>query len=171
MNYQDIATAKELFDSLSELCDTMEDAGLWEKTPDITIRLRAVLQSNLAEFMLYLSASDGHLSSQEVEVYQAITGFEGDSTDSLVRYIRDHNIYSEDFESKPPLIMRLMSECERNAVARGIAVKSSVLQSLAFLFKLVGNIIISLDGITPTEKRDFDIIMGTVNRFVSTYGL
>ena len=162
----------ELFSKVASLCDTIEEAGLWKKPLDITISLRDVLKTDIGSFILYLSASDGHLSNEEVQAFRIITGFGGDDTDSLRQAIKKNNIYSMEFESEPPLILKLLSQAEREAMWRGVDLDSSVLRPVAFLFKLVGRIIVSIDGgITYSEKRDLNIISGTIDAFVEEHDI
>ena len=170
MNYQDLMSAKECFEKLASFCDTVDDGGWWDKPDDCEITLREILEHDVANFIMYLSASDGHLSQEEVQAYRVITGFGGDDTDSIIKYIKEQHIYSMDFESEPPLIMRLLSRAERNAVMCGVELHKSVLNMVAVLYRLIGTIIISIDGgISYTEKRDFNIIMDTIDGYAKDH--
>jgi hypothetical protein len=121
---------------------------------------------------MYLSASDGRLSAEEIQAYRFITGFDGDNLDTIKRHIEENNIYSMDFESEPPLIMKLISEAERNAIMYGAKLDSSLLDVIAAFYEAVGEFIISIDGgITYNEKRDFNIIMGTIQGFASDHDI
>lgn len=172
MNYQDLQQAKEYFESIADLCDTIDEKDLWEKPSHLTITLREIFQHDVADFIMYLSASDGRLSAEEIQAYRFITGFGGDNLDTIKKHIKENNIYSMDFESEPPLIMKLISKAERNAIMYGAKLDSSLLKLIAAFYGIVGQIIISIDGgITYNEKRDFNIIMDTINGFAADHDI
>ena len=172
MNYQDLLQAKEYFDNIANLCDTIDEHDLWEKPSHMTITLREIFQHDVANFIMYLSAADGRLSAEEVQAYRVITGYGGDNVDTIKKHIEENNIYSMDFESEPPLIMKLLSKAERNAVMCGASFESSVLKLVARFYGLIGQIIISIDGgITYNEKRDYNIIMDTINGFAADHDI
>ena len=121
---------------------------------------------------MYLSASDGRLSADEVQAFRIITGFGGDNVETIKRHIEENNIYSMDFESEPPTIMKLISRAERNAMMCGVDLKSSSLEFIVSLYEMVGQIIISIDGgITYNEKRDFNIIMDTIKGYAADHDI
>ena len=172
MNYQDLEKAKGYFDKIAQLCDTIDEKDLWDKPNGCDITLRGILQSDIAEFIMYLSASDGTLSFEEVQAYRVITGFGGDTIDSIKAHIKDNNIYSMDFESEPPLIMKLLSKAERNALMYGLKLETSILEFMVSLYKIIGKIIISIDGgITYSEKRDLNIIMRTIEDYAKEHSI
>ena len=172
MNYKDLMSAKELFNSLARLCDTVEECGLWDKPDGTTITLREIFQSDVADFIMYLSASDGSLSADEVQAYRVITGFGGDNAQTMLEYIKDNRIYSMDFESEPPLTMKILSEAERRAVLNGAELSQSVLRNMATFYEILGKIIISIDGgIAYNEKRDFNIILDTIRGFADDHDI
>lgn len=172
MNYQDIVKAREFYEKVAELCDVIDERGLWDKPAGSDVTLRDILQHDVANFIMYLSAADGRLSMEEVQAYRAITGFGGDNFESIKRNIEKNKIYSMDFESEPPLIMKLISQAERKAVMYGVRFESSALQPLAAMYRLIGAVIISIDGgISYTEKRDFGIIMNTIDGYARDHDI
>ena len=172
MNYQDCLEARKCFDRIAEFCDTVDDSGLLKVLEGKDIKLRDVLRLDVADFIMYLSASDGYLSREEVEAYRTITGYGGDDVSSITEHIKENHIYSMDFESEPPLIMKLLSEAERKAIYRGAPIKTSVLKAVVLLFELIADIIVSIDGgITYTEKRDREIIMSTIKGYAQDHDI
>ena len=172
MNYNDLLSARKHFDTIAELCDTIERGNWWDKPESCSITLREIFQHDVANFIMYLSASDGRLSAEEVQAYRVITGFGGDNFDTIKRHIEEDNIYSMDFESEPPTIMKLLSKAERKAILFGVNFESSILKSIAVFYEMVGEIIISIDGgISYKEKRDFSIIMDTINGFAADHDI
>jgi len=172
MNYQDLMTAKEYFNKIEKLCDTIDEKNWWERPSGSNITLRQVFEYDVASFIMYLSASDGRLSSEEVQAYRVITGFGGDNVETIKKHIEENHIYSMDFESEPPLIMKLLSKAERNAIMCGAKFESSILKLMVSFYELVGQIIVTIDGgITYNEKRDFNIIMGTIKGFAEDHDI
>lgn len=170
MNYQNLKRVKEFYDSIANLCDTLDKGNWWEKPIDTTISLREILQRDIAQFIMYLSAADGAISYEELQVYKTITGFGGDTIQSIRNYIQENNIYSTDFESEPPLIMKLFNIAERNAIMCGANFEQSILDSVVDLYELIGKILISIDGgITYSEKRDFNIFMNTIKEYAADH--
>ena len=170
MNYQDLLEAKKYFDNIAELCDTLDAGNWWEKPDDCDLTLRQILECDIANFIMYLSASDGVLSAEEVQAYRVITGFGGDNVETIKKHIQENNIYSMDFESEPPLIMKLLSTAERNAILCGLKLESSILQGMVAFYGIIGQIIVSIDGgITYNEKRDLNIIMDTIKGFAADH--
>ena len=92
MNYQDVKKAHDNYEQIADLCDTIDKAGLWDKPKEVELTLRDVLQRDVAQFIMYLSASDGHLNEEEVQAYRAITGFGGDDMSSIKHHIEQENI-------------------------------------------------------------------------------
>jgi hypothetical protein len=172
MNYQDVQKAREYYDIIANICETIDEKDLCEKPKGCTITLKDILQSDVAQFIMYLTASDGHISFEEVQAYKAITGYGGDTIDSIKDYIKENNIYSMDFESEPPLIMKILSKAERNAIMYGAKFEESILNIVVSLFEMIGQIIISIDGgITYNEKRDYNIILSTIRGYAQEHSI
>ena len=172
MNYQDLLKAKEYFESIATICDKIDKGNWWEKPDGCEITLREIFALDIANFIMYLSASDGRLSAEEVQAYRTITGFGGDNVETIKQHIKENNIYSMDFESEPPMIMKLLSKAERNAILCGANFESSILQMMASFYGVIGQIIISIDGgITYNEKRDLNIIMDTIKGFAADHDI
>ena len=172
MNYQDLLKAKEYFEKIAEICDKIDEGDWWEKPEGMNLTLRDIFRHDIANFIMYLSASDGRLSAEEIQAYRVITGFGGDDLESIKRHIKENNIYSMDFESEPPLIMQLLSKAERNAIMCGAKFESSILNLLVSFYGVIGQVVISIDGgITYNEKRDFNIIMDTIKGFAADHDI
>ena len=78
------------------------------------------------------------------------------------------NIYSADFESTPPLIMKILSVAEKNALMWGVDLGQSLLNHMVTLYEIIGKVVISIDGgITYGEKRDFNIFMHTILEYAA----
>ena len=154
------------------MCDIIDEKKLWNKPENCNIALKELLNVNIAEYIMYLSASDGRISFEELQAYKAITGYGGETINSFKKYIEENNIYSMDFESNPPLIMTILSQSERNAIMCGAQIEESILKIVVTLYKIIGEIIISIDGgITYSEKRDLKIILRTMEEYAEEHSI
>lgn len=168
MDFKSVMFAKDFFGKLCNLCDTMDEKEMWSKPSGLNLTLKDIFRLDMAKFILYLCASDGHLSREEVQFYQVVTGF-GEDANGMYNFIKENNIYSTSFESEVPMIIKLVSECERNAIACGARFdeEKTVTEFFANFFKMIGDILINVDGgITYNEKRDLRIYMDTLNGYI-----
>lgn len=60
MNVGEMYDLRTKLNSLCELCDSIEGTGLWPGAGKV--RLRDLYRFELANFCMYLAASDGHVS-------------------------------------------------------------------------------------------------------------
>lgn len=167
MNFQHVMIAKRHFEGLIKLCDTIDEKGLWDKR-GIDISLSKVFRTDIAQYMLYLSAADGRLSPDEAQAFRTITGF-NDSADTLIDVIKNQNIYSTDFESTVPLSLKIITEAERNLISYGVKLNSEKTTQELFVefFELLGEVVLNSDGgVTYNEKRDLNIYMSTLKQYV-----
>ena len=166
MDYEHLKAAKQLYDVIANLCDTIDEKELVSFGG--SIKLKEVLQVDIAEFIMYLTASDGRVSIAEVETYRYITGFGGETIESVKNFIEENGIYSYDFESEPPLILKLFLKAENNAILRGLRPQEySLLDGLEALYEAIGKVVISSDGgISYNERRDYNIYLKTIHDFI-----
>lgn len=170
MDFKAVMYLKTFFDNLAGVCDTIDAKQLWDDPSECGIKLKDIFKSDIAEFLLYLSASDGAVVCEEVQMYQVVTGYDVEQKD-LHEYIITNHIYSEGFESSVPLIIKLVSESEQKAMSGEIRFEKSesLTEHFAKFFVMIGDLLIGIDGKkTPSEKRDLEIYMNTIRRYVST---
>lgn len=163
---QELVNAKEFYDKLSELCMSI-DRQNWASLPaGSKLTVTDVLRIDVARFIMYLCASDGRLTPEELEVFNYITGYRIQSVQSLGKMINDSGVYSTDFESEPPLIMTLIKRAEDNLASQGGG-SDSALPVVVSLFEAIGAVLISADGgVTYNEKRDLNIYIDTMRKFI-----
>lgn len=88
------------------------------------------------------------------------------SVQSLGKMIEDSGVYSTEFESEPPLIMKLIKRAEENLARQG-GKSDSALPIVISLFKAIGSVLVSSDGgVTYNEKRDLNIYLDTMQKFI-----
>ena len=94
MNNQDILHARQYFDRIANTCDYIDKKNWWNKPDNINLTLRDILQNDIEDFIMYLSASDGTVSHEEINAYKAITGSAEDNFNAAKHFTNhiDHEI-------------------------------------------------------------------------------
>ena len=166
MNNQDILHARQYFDRIANTCDYIDKKNWWNKPDNVNLTLRDILQNDIEDFIIHLSASDGTVSDEEINAYKAITGY----TEEHFYAATKRNAASPDLRNEPPFIFKVLSRAEINAMARGAKFESSVLSNVMALYRVIGHSIMSADGnVSEHEKRDFDIIMDTIANYIEEH--
>lgn len=170
MKNNDVMYVKKYYEKLCGLCDLLDENGLWD-TPEFEgVKLKDIFRHNLAEFFLYLSASDSFITDEEASMYNEITSFKGDK-EKMVAYINDNEIYSARFESEVPLIFRLVRECEKTELASShplsINLNKSYSELFADFFLLASNVFIEVDDeVAVPEMEDSNIYLNTIKKYI-----
>ena len=166
MNNNDMLHARQYFDKIAKICDVIDGKGWWNKPDNVNLSLRDILQSDIEDFIIYLSASDGTVSPEEIAAYKSITGSTSDKFDKPAQ----RNPSAPDFRSEPPFIFKVLSRAEINAIARGARFQNSVLGNVMALYRVIGHTIMHADGsLSEHEKRDFDMIMQTIEEYIEEH--
>ncbi len=166
MNDKDMLHARQYFNKIADICDTIDAKGWWNKPDNVNLTLRDILQNDIEDFIMYLSASDGTVSKEEIDAYKAITGL----TDEHFYTKKTRSAASPDFRFEPPFIFKVLSRAEINAIARGARFESSVLSNVMALYRVIGHTIMSADGdVSLHEKKDFDMIMDTIANYIEEH--
>lgn len=77
MNKNDVMYVKKFYEKLCELCNNLDEKGLWNSPEFEGVSLKDIFRHNTGEFLLYLSSSDNTITDEESIMYTAITGFNG----------------------------------------------------------------------------------------------
>lgn len=119
-----------------------------------------VLETSMASFLMYMTASDGVIHDNEVEFFNRLLGY--DSTpESIKECIIENNIYSIEYESKLPQIGELVVAMDLLMIAHDEVSDSTLLESLTELYWFVGTAIAKCDGeFSSSEKRELEIYLG-----------
>ena len=75
----DVMQVRQYFDKIADICDSIDEKGWWNKPDTVKLALRDILKNDIEDFIMYLSASDGTVSNEEIEAYRAITGSTSDN--------------------------------------------------------------------------------------------
>ncbi|MBQ9745981.1 MAG: hypothetical protein IJW21_04090 [Clostridia bacterium] len=166
MNDKDILHVRQYFDKIADICDTIDARGWWNKPDNVTLTLRDILQNDIENFIMYLSVSDGSVSASEIDAFKSITGSTGENFTEANK----QNLAALDLSSEPPLIFKLLSRAEINAMARGARFESSVLGNVMALYRVIGHFVMSADGsVSSDETRNFDVIMQTIADYIEEH--
>lgn len=108
-----------LYKTLEKWCKEFEISG-FELPPAYGNLggLRNILRNDIADYMAYLSISDGQIGENEVALLNLITGYNTD-VDSIMAIIKQREIYSTSFEETVPLIVKIMRVAD-SEIARSI---------------------------------------------------
>lgn len=165
MNLPQMYGLRKQMDALCVLCDTLEEKGLWIGSGKIPFR--ESFRLDLAQFCMYLSASDGRVSGGEVLFFKVALGFDT-TIDELISTIKKEGVYSESFESKVPLTIRTLVEMESKLIAAGIDAAGITDNFINFYYDLGCGMIQADDDVNDNELRDLNIYMSTLYNYAGS---
>ena len=150
---------KELFNNVSGLIDNaLKMAGLDEGQGKLA-------RVDLAEFLMYLSASDGKIEWSEASNISEYLGMDL-PPEGINQFIRENNIYSTEFEQKVPLSFQILVDADnmlwdngkRNTCAADILLK---------IYKMTGEELIKADDdIDDNEMQDYQIYIDMLTNYI-----
>lgn len=158
---------KDYYDKLTHLCDSLDERDLWNKG-DINIELSEIFKSDIANYMLFLSASDKVLNPAEEKMFCSITGYEGDVAE-LMKVILEYKVFAADYTKQLPLIIKIATDCEERIFGqKGINRSVKLQDTFTFFYKMLGNSVVIADGkITESEALDLKEIFKTIDESLS----
>jgi len=163
MNLGAMNSARTELDNVCMLCDAMEEKGLWPLAGKA--ELKELLRQDLAKFCMYLTASDGKVTGSEALFFKIALGYEM-SIDDLIYHIKSENLYSTDFESEVPLIIKMIKGIS-NILAEAGMDADALVNVFARLYMTMGATIIECDDeVTDQEKEDLNIYMNMVYDYI-----
>lgn len=159
---------KEMYHKILDFYDELGDKyDVRDQFDGMTIK--EVLKGDITRFLMYLSASDGVIASDEVEfIHEYLDDPDITFTpQSLSDFIDQYNIYSRDFETTAPAIMRLTVRIDNDLVESGVREESSLCETLCGLFKTVGQEFIRCDGdIDDQEMADWETYVNMLDKYI-----
>lgn len=151
----------DFYDSLGEQFDVREDFD--------GLTIKEVLKGDITRFLMYLSASDGVIAANEVDAIHEYLD-EPDisfTPESLSKFIDDYNIYSHDFETTVPSILRLTVKIDNEFEKTDSNAPSNISDTLCELFKAVGQDFMRVDGdIHGREVADWETYIKTLDDYI-----
>ena len=167
MDYAKLKEAKKIYESMIHFFGSLESRGLY-RSPLKNVPLAGIMAVDLGSFMLYLSASDGSIDSDEVEAYRYITGRNVSGRD-MVNLISKNRIYSESFESRVPMAMEIAVNSKIKFADGPNEIPLAVLL-FEFYKKLGVAMVTANNAVADNEKRDFNTYLNTVANYLARNG-
>ena len=159
--------AKELVDNILNVCDSLEDTPIGIRKDHPGFSLRKAFTLDVVNFILYLSASDGHVTWREADYLSDLMDMRV-TPDDMREIIKEHNVYSVEFEEKVPLSLQLFVKADKWMMSLGKKDKANLAQTVVDgFYKMVGRDFIKCDGdVDDNELQDLDIYLGTLRDYV-----
>ena len=173
---------------VDKMCDYLEDLGaktdvrqqIAKATGSSNPDLRLYARLDMAEFLMYLSSSDGTLTVEETDFIAKVCSLNF-SHREIIDYAKDNNIYSKDFESKPPTSLILtvwvdnsIYESARQSgnlrllYARQGGPKATVSEPIVNTFKYIGaEFIKARKSMMRSEVRDYKIYTNMLDNYIA----
>lgn len=160
MNYQ----LKTVLSKVMNLCEPFDDEL------DLGMSTKEIIRVDLVKYILYLSAADNVLSSQEVEVLRDY--LEWDMTVSQwCEFIKQNNLAGDDFVNNIPISLQIFVRVDNQAYQRDSSI-SDICDLYESMFDTIGKLVISADGeIQDNEKTRFQRVIGMIEKYVNENAL
>lgn len=155
--------AKKIIQNMGDLFVNLSkkvDAGLDPET------IKTGLTAEAGQYMMYIAASDGEIQWEEAELISEACGL-GIATPSILRkFIDDNNIYSEEFENKVPLALKLAVSSDNALIEGGLAEDAELSKAVIMSYKLLGQFVaVADDNITPEEDSNYCIYIKMMEKY------
>ena len=153
---------KRMIDATAQLIGTVLDGQIENG--------EGIAKLQMAEFAMYLSASDGTIEWEEARMIAQY--FDLPLTqDSIADFIREHNIYSTEFESNPPVILKTLVDADQRLYEAGALSDPDDEAASELLFKTykaIANELINCDGDEDeNEVKDANIYLGMMDEYLN----
>mgnify|MGYP003289314026 CR=1 FL=1 len=167
MNFDILAALKKKFRTLEEHCRAFDKKELTGLADECNSTLEEIFNLDITTYLLYLTASDSYISGQEIEMFTYITELEVDDADAMRDTIENTNVYSEEFETTVPWIIKIMTRCENALNSINEYSQYSVVEEFVEFFKLLGLTYINVDGeMCEAEKTDYLSYIARIEDYV-----
>lgn len=125
-----------------------------------------VARFELAQYMMYLSSSDGEIRWEEAKLISDVCDLGFRSPQQVSTFIQENNIYSTEFEQNAPLSFKIMISADNKLIELGKASESNVCELIIFIYKSLGELLMDADGTSSAnEKVDFDIFISMLENY------
>ena len=128
---------------------------------------RTLIKFDLAQFMMYLSASDGRIQWSEANEIRAYLGL--DSTpEKINNWIRNKNIYSSEFEQTVPITMQTIVQADNILYDNGKRnFNQCGAEALIAVYKAAGEELIKSDSdVDDNEMKDYHIYISMLEKYM-----
>ena len=164
--------AKEMFKKICGLSETMaEMADLHEKMGlDEDFEVSSLLKIDIFCFLAYLAASDNIISWNETRYISELLDLNL-TPNKLNELIIEKNIYSTEFESKPPMMLQLFVALDNAIYESGAAIDEELGSVLMKFYMVAGIGLVESNGESVedeefTVKSDFEIYINMMRAYL-----
>lgn len=158
MNYE----LKNTINKLYSLGDTLDESSLGLSEMPI----RRVIKIDLLKFLMYLSASDGTISYEESNFINEYLDWDL-SPDFIKSFIKEHHIYSVDYETEVPFSMQLFVAADNTLYDKQGYNEYLFSQLLLQVYTILGKEFLECDSnVTDNEVQDLTIYLTTLQNFI-----
>lgn len=170
MNFESIKLAKDCIKDIIEELDFIQEKGYVEQAT-FEYKLSDIFKIDLADFIMYLIASDRNINMQEVDVFRYLTGFGGETFDSIKNHIENNGVMSYDFQSKIPISLQIMVSATNKIVQYNPEVNmSAAIELYIFSYVLAGKEIMRSDErVSYQERRDYELYISNLISYVNEH--
>lgn len=153
---------KNGLEQVYKVLDNVEEGG--GKPDGLNASLRDAFKTELMEFLLYLSSSDGHVSQSERDFINELFDMKLSNND-CVDLINENEIYSTKFESTLPLTLRITTVFDKKMQVVSSVVGQSIDAITPAILKFyagLGEMFTEIDGNSTNEKKDLEIYIHNI---------
>ena len=150
----------ELKRMVDDVCDTLERLTAGTGLPE---GLGAIAKQEMGMFMMYLAASDGEISQEEADLISETCDLDL-TVESVAEYIDDNDLYSEAFEQKEPVSLKVMVAADNVLYQSGQSISGS--EALLETYRALGiGLITADDVVTGNEEQDLNIYINMMTEY------
>lgn len=165
MNNHAIEMLKRRFDNTCKVFDNIEEGGYVNL--DISMPYRKVLRMDIAQYLMYLAASDFCLTSEEVDFINRIVSIDYD-LDQMIDYINRYDLNSSNYRNIVPLSLIIAAEEEEYGIS-GVGNPHPI--ALYSLYEDIGRAIIGIDGRdTYLTEKNYKLYLNELRFYLKDRG-
>lgn len=162
-----IAAAHELIDAMA----TLVSAAVQPLHLNSDVDPDKIARFDFSQFFMYLSASDGTIKDEEAQFINDVCGLDeiAFSSKAIAQIIREHNLYSTEFENEAPLGLQLLVAFDNKVVDAGKQYEvSDGTKPYIETMESIGRLFIQIDGNVDSNKEsDLKIYINSLHRYVN----
>lgn len=125
-----------------------------------------VARFELAQYMMYLSASDGEIRWEEAKLISEVCQLGFQTPQQVSAFIQENNIYSTEFEESVPLSFKILIQADNKLIDMGSTNEANICELVVFIYKSLGELLMNSDGSSSTnEETDCNIFISTLEDY------
>lgn len=162
MNYE----LRKLVDKTYHMCDVLDENDFGARAFGSDMSTKDILRTELTQFLLYLSASDGDVSSEEAEVVNDYLDWPF-NVNNMTDFIKNQKLDRFEFANKIPVIFKLYVDANNKFYAQTRDTETVLPQPLFNLYEFLGREMLACDGeITISEVEKFTSYLANLKEYI-----